>query len=173
MRSKSYASESVISRSLRYWLVEKICSRIGNASRSRSNSVASDSGLRAAPTKRSKLFSAMSGSLSRGKCSAKLIAHVAQQIERHARKGHPHQAGVRPIDVVQPPRGKPAPGFLGMIEIVAKLCVVHGERFHCPSIFLAIPPGDSITQIIRFRAACKFLQLQMGTCRPLPSRMLF
>ena len=37
-----------------------------------------------------------------------LIADVGQQIERDARSGHPHQVGVRPLEIVQAPSPQPA-----------------------------------------------------------------
>jgi hypothetical protein len=61
---------SETSRSLKYWLVEKICSRLGSAARSRSNNAAMDMGLRAAAIKRSRLLIAMSGSARLGAAAA-------------------------------------------------------------------------------------------------------
>ena len=57
----------------------KICNNPGSAWRSRSKSEPIDNGLRAAATKRSRLFSARSGSLAAGKCSANWSARMANR----------------------------------------------------------------------------------------------
>ncbi len=56
--------------------------------------------IAAAATKRSRLLSAMSASLSRGNCSASCSQIVRQQVERDARQRGAHQAGVSALDIV-------------------------------------------------------------------------
>jgi hypothetical protein len=70
IRKRSYASRSTTRRSLRYWLVEKICNRFGSASGSRSNSAAVAMGFRDDAMNRSRLLIAMSGSASAGAAAA-------------------------------------------------------------------------------------------------------
>ena len=79
------AFRSVISRSLRYWLVEKICSSVGSASRSRSNSEPSDSGLRAAADEPIEVVQRHVGIADTRQMLGQLIADRGQQIERQAR----------------------------------------------------------------------------------------
>ena len=110
-RSRSKPSGSVTNRSLKCWLVERICSSVGRASGSRSKNVPIDSGLRAARTNRSRLFSAMSGSAQPGKYLPKLLADHRQQIERNARHGHRQNIPMPALHVhqAQAPQAKARP----------------------------------------------------------------
>ena len=67
----------------------------------------------------------MSGSLTRGRCSANWSQIVAKQIERQAGSGHPHQIAVPALYVVQLPRTQPAIGFGRMVEEVIELLDLH------------------------------------------------
>ena len=87
---------------------EDLHQRRAAPSGSRSNSVPIASGLRAAATKRSRLFSAMSGSARAGQMLGQLIADHRQQIERQAGRGHADQVGVGLLRVRHAPGPQPA-----------------------------------------------------------------
>ncbi len=110
------------------WLVEKIWISVGRAVASRSKSVPMLSGLRAWATKRSRLFSAMSGSGQRARMLAELIADHGQQIERHARRGHVDQGRVGAAEIDHPQALQELLRGVGVVEVVAKGGDIHAVK---------------------------------------------
>ena len=79
-----------------------------------------ESGLREPRTKRSRLFSAMSGSAKPRQMPFQLVADDGQQVEGHAGRGHAQQVAVPPPHVGDAQSAEPHGRGIGVVEILAE-----------------------------------------------------